>query len=66
VACNSALRERFEKSAPSGLRVIIAPKKFCTDNAAMVAGLAFHKVATAPPLNAAMTLDVDPNLGIGD
>jgi len=42
VACNGALRERFEKSAPSGIKVMLAQKKYCTDNAAMVAGLAYH------------------------
>jgi N6-L-threonylcarbamoyladenine synthase len=45
VACNGALRERFEKSAPSSIRVIMAPRKYCTDNAAMVAGLAYHHYA---------------------
>ncbi len=45
VACNGALRARFEKEAPAGMRVFIAPRKFCTDNAAMVAGLAYHHFA---------------------
>ena len=42
VACNSVLREKFEKKCPGHVRCIIAPKKFCTDNAAMVAALAYH------------------------
>ena len=42
VACNSVLREKFEKKCPKNVRCIIAPKKFCTDNAAMVAALAYH------------------------
>ena len=42
VACNSALRERFAATAPRGCRPILAPKKYCTDNAAMVGGLAYH------------------------
>jgi N6-L-threonylcarbamoyladenine synthase len=42
VACNGALRARFEQSAPAGIRAIVAPRKFCTDNAAMVAGLVYH------------------------
>ncbi len=41
VACNGALRERFEQSAPRGITAVTAPKKYCTDNAAMVAGLAY-------------------------
>ena len=45
VACNSALRERFTATAPRGCRTILAPKKYCTDNAAMVAGLAYHYFA---------------------
>lgn len=45
VACNGALRARFEKDAPSALRLFIAPRKYCTDNAAMVAGLAYHHYA---------------------
>ena len=42
VACNSVLRERFVTTAPKGCRPIMAPKKYCTDNAAMVAGLTWH------------------------
>ncbi|OQA80882.1 MAG: tRNA N6-adenosine threonylcarbamoyltransferase [Lentisphaerae bacterium ADurb.Bin242] len=45
VACNSSLRERFEKTVPKGIRPILAPRKYCTDNAAMVAGLAYHYFA---------------------
>ncbi len=45
VACNSALRERFAATAPRGCRPILAPKKYCTDNAAMVGGLAYHYYA---------------------
>jgi len=40
VACNGALRARFEETAPSDIVSIMAPKKFCTDNAAMIGGLA--------------------------
>lgn len=46
VACNSPLRERFEKTVPKGVRPILAPRKYCTDNAAMVAGLAYHYFAS--------------------
>ncbi len=42
VACNGALRKKFLETAPEGLRAIAAPKKYCTDNAAMVAGLGWH------------------------
>ena len=42
VACNGALRTRFLESAPKHLRAFAAPKKYCTDNGAMVAGLGWH------------------------
>jgi len=44
VACNGALRGAMEnmcdKERPS---LLIAPKKYCTDNAVMVASLAYYK-----------------------
>ncbi|MBQ4107488.1 MAG: tRNA (adenosine(37)-N6)-threonylcarbamoyltransferase complex transferase subunit TsaD [Lentisphaeria bacterium] len=42
VACNGPLRTRFEQSTPSSIRLRLAPGKFCTDNAAMVAGCGYH------------------------
>ena len=43
VACNSRLRERLAEEADKvGLTLRFAPKSLCTDNAAMVAGLAAH------------------------
>ncbi|MCX7726632.1 MAG: tRNA (adenosine(37)-N6)-threonylcarbamoyltransferase complex transferase subunit TsaD [Chitinispirillaceae bacterium] len=41
VACNSVLRERLEKEF-SG-KVYLPSKKFCTDNAAMIALAGFHR-----------------------
>ncbi len=44
VACNSSLRERFRKcAAASKLKLFIAPPKYCTDNAAMVAAIAWRR-----------------------
>ena len=43
VAANSYLRERF--AAEQGVEVIFPPLRLCTDNAAMVAGFAFHALA---------------------
>jgi N6-L-threonylcarbamoyladenine synthase len=40
VACNSRLREAMGEAANCELR--IAPPKYCTDNGAMIAGLAWH------------------------
>ncbi len=46
VAANSALREALkrmcDRSRPP-LKLLVAPKQYCTDNAVMVASLAFHK-----------------------
>ena len=43
VAANSRLRERMQTLAEKrGLACHISPMKYCTDNAAMVAGLGYH------------------------
>ncbi|MBN2640581.1 MAG: tRNA (adenosine(37)-N6)-threonylcarbamoyltransferase complex transferase subunit TsaD [Victivallales bacterium] len=42
VACNGVLRQRLEDCTPKRIKLFLAPRKYCTDNAAMVAGLAFH------------------------
>ena len=42
VACNSVLRERFERLTPPGVRLRLAARKYCTDNAAMIGGLGYH------------------------
>jgi N6-L-threonylcarbamoyladenine synthase len=45
VACNSRLRADMEAALRgSGRRLVLAPPKYCTDNAAMVAGLAYHSM----------------------
>lgn len=42
VACNAVLRARFEAVTPRGVRLFLAERRHCTDNAAMVAGVGFH------------------------
>ncbi|MBP5300010.1 MAG: tRNA (adenosine(37)-N6)-threonylcarbamoyltransferase complex transferase subunit TsaD [Victivallales bacterium] len=43
VACNSYLRAHFEEACRlSSRKLLLAPPKYCTDNAAMIAGLGFH------------------------
>ncbi len=42
VACNSILRDRLTALTPRGVKLRLAARKHCTDNAAMVAGLGFH------------------------
>lgn len=44
VAANSTLREQLQKACDeTGRKLLIAPKSLCTDNAVMVASLAYHK-----------------------
>ena len=44
VACNSRLRQKMsEKADFLGLPLFIAPPKYCTDNAAMIGGLACYQ-----------------------
>jgi N6-L-threonylcarbamoyladenine synthase len=43
VACNTRLREKMTaRAAKEGATVHFPPPKFCTDNAAMIAGLGYH------------------------
>jgi len=45
VAANRRLRERMRRAAEeAGLDLVLPEMRFCTDNAAMVAGLAYHHV----------------------
>jgi N6-L-threonylcarbamoyladenine synthase len=46
VAANSELRNRFQEMCDSAIparKLLVAPKPYCTDNAVMVASLAYHK-----------------------
>lgn len=44
VAANTFLRNELEKKAlETGRRMLVAPKKYCTDNAVMIASLAYYK-----------------------
>ena len=42
VACNALLRQMIQQELPGAVRVKIARPVYCTDNAAMVAGIAYH------------------------
>ncbi len=42
VACNAELRQVLAERIPSGVELLIAPPKYCTDNAAMVGGVGWH------------------------
>jgi N6-L-threonylcarbamoyladenine synthase len=67
VSLNKRLRETMAAMVEKRrLRLILAAPHYCTDNAAMIAGLAFHKWADRYPLDQALAMDADPNLGIGE
>ena len=56
VAANSALRDALAEMAESmGVKLLIAAKKYCTDNAVMIGSLAYHKFRAG--LFADMTLE---------
>ena len=60
VSCNARLRERFNQACDAaGVRLLLAPPALCTDNAAMIAYVAFLRLGKgeAGDLNA----DVHPN-----
>ncbi len=42
VACNAHLREMIANKLPKNILLKLAPPKYCTDNAAMVGGIAWH------------------------
>ncbi len=53
VSANSALRQEMTRACQeAGAELFLAPPAYCTDNAAMVAGLAYHK------LQAGLTADL--------
>jgi N6-L-threonylcarbamoyladenine synthase len=48
VACNSAIRNHMTIAANQrGLDLVLTPGKYCTDNAAMIAGLGYHYLKNA-------------------
>ena len=67
VACNSSLRENFlTKSKEEKVNLLIAEPQFCTDNAAMIAGLAYYQYQTFKkdnfPVNAQACSDTFPKI----
>jgi N6-L-threonylcarbamoyladenine synthase len=64
VACNGALRDQLAAAcARHRIELLVADRKLCTDNAGMIAGLAFHKLRAG--LRSAPNLDAQPNLRLG-
>jgi N6-L-threonylcarbamoyladenine synthase len=61
VSCNSRLREKMQEACrKSGLGFLIADPKLCTDNAAMIAFVALHRLREKS--FSSLTADIDPNL----
>jgi N6-L-threonylcarbamoyladenine synthase len=61
VAANSALRDRFIADSP--LPMMIPPPILCTDNAAMIASCAYHRLMSG--IQDGSELDVIPGLAFG-
>lgn len=61
VSCNARLRECFQQScSASGVRLLLAPPALCTDNAAMIAYVAFLHLLKGSAGD--LAADVCPNL----
>jgi len=64
VSINRTLRARLARLAEqTGARLLLAPPAYCTDNAAMVAAAAFHRLPLPPGAARQPALDVRPDLG---
>lgn len=60
VACNRRLRERLAQAAVrANVRAVITPARYCSDNAAMVAGLGAALLADGHALNGDAVLGAD-------
>lgn len=65
VSLNGRLRQRLAAvAADAGVPLLVAAPKYCGDNAAMIAGFAYHRRAVAG--EAAFAVDVNPSLAPGD
>jgi N6-L-threonylcarbamoyladenine synthase len=64
VSINSRFRERLAAECRQyGLKLLLAPLELCTDNAAMIAALAFYKLHD--DLRNEFALEVAPSIGLG-
>ena len=65
VSCNLRLRERFKAECKSaGVRLLLAPKDLCTDNAAMIAYVAALKLRAG--FDSQLNAEIEPNLRTAD
>jgi N6-L-threonylcarbamoyladenine synthase len=64
VSINSRFREKLGTDCQRhGLRLLLAPAQLCTDNAAMIAALAFFKLRQG--LDSEFEVEVAPSIGLG-
>ena len=64
VSINRRLREKLgAECARRGLQLLLAPPKLCTDNAAMIAALAYHKLQCGR--HSDYSLEIAPSMGLG-
>ena len=64
VSINHRFRERLtDECRRHGLRLLLAPPPLCTDNAAMIAALAFYKLQAGERSD--WNLEVAPSMGLG-
>jgi len=64
VSVNGRLRKALTAGcADNGLRLLFAPPRLCTDNAAMIAALAYYKLQSGKPSD--FSLEVAPSMGLG-
>lgn len=63
VACNGALRAEAARRFSGNTLVVFPPPALCTDNAAMIAGLAWHHRHLHPSTN--LSLNAQANLPLG-
>ena len=65
VSLNGRLRARLaEVASAAGVQLLLAAPKYCGDNAAMIAGLAYWRRNVSGDM--ALSIDVDPTLQPGD
>lgn len=65
VSINRRFRQRLrEECNRRGFRLLLASASLCTDNAAMIAALAWHKLRQGVPTD--WTVDVAPSIGLPD
>jgi N6-L-threonylcarbamoyladenine synthase len=64
VSINGRLREKLgAECIRRGWQLLLAPAKLCTDNAAMIAALAYHKLQSGQPSD--YSLEIAPSIGLG-